>query len=900
MVIKILISFLFGINILPEDLKNIYSILKTHRLLESLCIKKSSPSLQEYPYPYESFKFPQSQFVPKKIWSDPEIWKLTKGVCEEYFENPIFQNIFGIAAADFNYKMWSVAKNQYIDLKGEVVIFSDPVSCRLIYHVKGSNSIKAYGSYGDGCGKFKYPQGIEIVFPHVFIADPGNRRVVHLKFLTYPQGSPLPGYPYALEWVEEIKYWEGKEIFSNFSPSDVAFSDNGTPEDSTDDVLYITDNNEGVIWKISFSTYEILAQIGGVYRIFENVPFKNIWLNLPISVAVGKSDGKNNKKIYIAEKFGERITMFLDSSVSQGQPWDYRCKRIKISGRPLSVQTDYWGYVYVTDETHDKIIKIYPDLSDTIWTYGGHGTGVGKFNSIKDMYIKGSEVGVTEWWTENSGISYFWIEGIMEDNIPPETKIISPPDSTFVNGRVPIMGNIEDNISVKGWALYYAKIESPGKKELISSSTGEKIQDTLAIWNTEGMEEGLYYLYLIAEDIANNFAWDTLLLYIGEPYPKVYFGIFGREKGEFRLPCDLVSDRDFIYVCDTQNDRVEKFDRNGNFILSFGKHGKGEGEFMQCNFTTFKSDKLYVSDEYNHRIQVFDSNGNFLFSFGNKSIFNQVGGLDFDNEGNIYVSDMHNHKIRKFSSQGNYITSFGEYGSEPGKFNQPHGIFIHDSLIYIADRQNNRVEVFTLNGKFLSLLGGEGEERGKFKHPYDLVLDFDTSLYVSDQHNNRIQKFDKFGNVLLTIYGDKLPDSLKQPAGLWADDKYLYVADMHKNRVVVYPLKISGGDPLSMFKVPPGGMFVFPNPSKGKIYLVINIPDEKEAGIFGRFKDGFNHVEISVYGVSGRKIGDILKGYYPAGKKLIVWNPKGLSSGTYFLYGNIGNYVSRKKIVFLK
>ena len=46
-------------------------------------------------------------------------------------------------------------------------------------------------------------------------------------------------------------------------------------------------------------------------------------------------------------------------------------------------------------------------------------------------------------------------------------------------------------------------------------------------------------------------------------------------------PRQVAVDKDlkFVYVADSNNDRIQKFDINGNFIKSWGSMGTGDGQF---------------------------------------------------------------------------------------------------------------------------------------------------------------------------------------------------------------------------------------------------------------------------------------------------------------------------------
>ena len=61
-----------------------------------------------------------------------------------------------------------------------------------------------------------------------------------------------------------------------------------------------------------------------------------------------------------------------------------------------------------------------------------------------------------------------------------------------------------------------------------------------------------------------------------------------------------------VYVADTGNNRIQKFDSNGNFITMWGSPGKGGCEFIHPeDVAVDANDHVYVADTGNNHIQVF-------------------------------------------------------------------------------------------------------------------------------------------------------------------------------------------------------------------------------------------------------------------------------------------------------
>ena len=87
---------------------------------------------------------------------------------------------------------------------------------------------------------------------------------------------------------------------------------------------------------------------------------------------------------------------------------------------------------------------------------------------------------------------------------------------------------------------------------------------------------------------------------------------------QFINPVGLVVDSsDNIYVADWGNNRIQKFDSNGNFITKWGTPGTGDGQFNRpAGLAIDSSGNILVVDEGNNRIQKFDSNGNFITKWG--------------------------------------------------------------------------------------------------------------------------------------------------------------------------------------------------------------------------------------------------------------------------------------------
>jgi DNA-binding beta-propeller fold protein YncE len=202
-----------------------------------------------------------------------------------------------------------------------------------------------------------------------------------------------------------------------------------------------------------------------------------------------------------------------------------------------------------------------------------------------------------------------------------------------------------------------------------------------------------------------------------------------------------------VYVVNTFQNMIWKFDSSGGFITRWGRPGTANGQFRNpYGVAVDSSGNVYVADTNNHRIQKFDSGGAFITKLGNSGYgdgqFRYPWDVAVDTSGNVYVVDTYNHRIQKFDSSGNFLTKWGSIGIEDGQLLWPRGLAVDSSgNVYVADTYNHRIQKFDSNGFFITKLGDPGLEDGQFSSPSGLTVDSSGNVYVDDTYNYRIQKF---------------------------------------------------------------------------------------------------------------------------------------------------------------
>lgn len=281
--------------------------------------------------------------------------------------------------------------------------------------------------------------------------------------------------------------------------------------------------------------------------------------------------------------------------------------------------------------------------------------------------------------------------------------------------------------------------------------------------------------------------------------PSLTFGSRGTGAGQFTDPKGIAVDLDgSIYVLDTGNNRLQKFDPTGKLINSIGRKGTGDGEFTEPWGIAIGPDgNVWVADTWNHRIQRFTSSLQFVGKFGefgeasppvtgNPGRFYGPRSIAFLADGSLIVTDTGNKRIQRFSQDGRFISSLGGQGTGPGQFQEPVGLASgSDGAVWVVDTWNHRIQRFDQDMRSLTALPVKGwESTGILNKPY-ISAEPGGSLVVTDPENHRIIRFGQDGQVLTVIgkLGSE-PGAMNLPTGVATDIQgNIYVVESGNSRV---------------------------------------------------------------------------------------------------------------------
>jgi len=277
-------------------------------------------------------------------------------------------------------------------------------------------------------------------------------------------------------------------------------------------------------------------------------------------------------------------------------------------------------------------------------------------------------------------------------------------------------------------------------------------------------------------------------------------GADGDGDGQFKNPISIARDAlGKFFVVDSDNQRVQIFDDDGEFQSKFGSSNSALDEYLGSAkgiVIQESTREILVSNIETDSISVFDSTGDFMFefdSFNGNDDFKNPTNMIIDNSNQIlYVSDSGNDRIVIFElvtgttcPSGTdkvvngvcFVEEFGTTGTDDGEFDDPTGL-AYDSandLLYVADSDNDRIQIFEIvNGNtcpsgtdeiingvcFVEEFGTSGTGDGQFDTPIGIALDtINDLLVVADSDNDRIQVFDLNSGPVVLL--PSKPDNLK-------------------------------------------------------------------------------------------------------------------------------------------
>ncbi|CAD5114233.1 DgyrCDS3375 [Dimorphilus gyrociliatus] len=224
------------------------------------------------------------------------------------------------------------------------------------------------------------------------------------------------------------------------------------------------------------------------------------------------------------------------------------------------------------------------------------------------------------------------------------------------------------------------------------------------------------------------------------------FGQLGPSKSQFNSPhgfCLGVDEE--IVVADTNNHRVQIFDKSGEFMYQFGTPGRDEGQLWYPRKVAVIKNmgKFVVCDRGSERsrMQIFTKTGHFMKKIAIRYI-DIVAGLAIKPDGSIVAVDSVSPTVFVISDNGDLEKWFdcSNYMREPSD------IAVNSTEFFVCDFKGHCVVVFNFQGEFQRRIGCESITN----FPNGIDISSSGDILVGDSHGNRfhVAIFQKDGTLI--------------------------------------------------------------------------------------------------------------------------------------------------------
>jgi hypothetical protein len=292
---------------------------------------------------------------------------------------------------------------------------------------------------------------------------------------------------------------------------------------------------------------------------------------------------------------------------------------------------------------------------------------------------------------------------------------------------------------------------------------------------------------LLLNNASFNFKGGYKFTYVGE------IGEKGILKGQFVKPTAITGDTQNLFIADTGNNRIVKY----NIALkTFDLFEDLPENFFSLDSPTgillYKGNVVLVSDSFNNRIVAYNYDGQYKVQYGelgiSKAQFDNPQGIAVDVQGNLFIADANNNRIqaynfdfvKKFDQENfkkSYLKSFGE-----DKLNHPTYLAVlANGDVLVSDTKNNSLKLYDAFANYKKDFFVLNNGSSILGTPLGIKEDSEKNIYLIDNQNKRLIYFNKNQEILgiLDAY-------LEDPIDLFINGNLLYIVDRDLNKILIF------------------------------------------------------------------------------------------------------------------
>lgn len=219
------------------------------------------------------------------------------------------------------------------------------------------------------------------------------------------------------------------------------------------------------------------------------------------------------------------------------------------------------------------------------------------------------------------------------------------------------------------------------------------------------------------------------------------------EIGHFNSAASLsVNQSGFIFASDAGTNEIVKMDTLGNVLKTIGGYGRENYLFDEPADIFANTLNVYVADRNNDRIQIYDKDLNYLSSFSTSLsadenyFFRYPTGIAVYSQGDLFVLDSDNARILKFNFRGEFQTAIGGYDNANYVFDNPKKIAMNGGgKIIVIDEA--ALVLFDTFGNFIKRQDLDFEPDNININSGYICLSADSVIYYSKIDDNPSNNF---------------------------------------------------------------------------------------------------------------------------------------------------------------
>jgi|GEM_PF-649771 len=610
---------------------------------------------------------------------------------------------------------------------------SDVVVARTVSHEVTRYSYlgvqqSSWGTQGTGNGQFRQPAGVAAnqATGQIYVADSLNNRIQR----------------FSLTGTYQTKWGISQDATGEFAgPTDVDRDSDGN--------IYVVDRGNDRVQKFT-SSGRFLLSWGGTGT-------GDGQFNAPYGIHIDTSVNPN--QIYVVDRLNNRIQVFGPNG-NFITKWGTLGAGNGQFSAPMDL-TQIGTTLYVLDGGNSRV-QVFSAPGVYVTQFGSAGGGNGQFSIPKAIASQGGYILVSD----NTRIQQFNFGGGFINSWAVSD---SPHGMVWKNDRLAVLRTDLNRVQ------FYRLVGGGSPTNPVNyCGTGDDLSGPIAMTAIGDIEWDTldYTATLLIADTGNNRVAQKHVL-SGDCNPQGALGNTELIKPAF----SAIAPNGDVYVTDSTNTRVVRYDSTGNVLARWGL-GLGPDGFTNTvtGVGVGTDNSVYVADT--GRVRRFSQTGALLNSIaispnrdlvvGNSNQVYQLGGgtvvsvlpsnlsgvsttfgssgsgngqfsnaqgLGVTSTGAILVADTGNNRIQRFSPTGTYEAQF----ATPAPRDVAQGA---DGRIYVTGT-DNKIRVYaSFGGSITDEWGAAGDNVGEFNAPLGVAVSPSTRVIINDVNNNRLQLYD--------------------------------------------------------------------------------------------------------------------------------------------------------------